>query len=97
MDNKTIDFLEWKKKHAYVFTKPLKDEESIETLKTQMHLEKFILEMDITETLANATSGDNLEFMCKLFENIMNNFRKNNPNFNASVLIDIYKEKINHG
>jgi len=45
MDNTTIDFLEWKKKHAYVFTKPLKDEESIDTLKTQMHLEKFILEM----------------------------------------------------
>ena len=97
MNNKTIDFLKWKKKHAYEFTKPLKDEESIETLKTQMHLEKFILEMDITETLANATTDYNLEFMCKLFENIMHNFRKNNPNFNISILIDIYKEKINHG
>ena len=59
-----------------------------------MHLEKFILEMAITETLANETTDDNLEFMCTLFEKIMDNFQKNNTNFNASVLIGIYKDKI---
>lgn len=94
MKNLQKDFLKWQKKHAYIFTKPLKDEESIETLKTQMHLEKFILEMSITETLANETTGDNAEFMCQLYKKVMDNFEKNNPNFNADVLIDIFKNNL---
>ena len=86
------------RKHPYLFFTPHEPigEETIEGLKDKAHMEKFILEIQITKLIKKhlffgGCSSDQVlsDFMYDLF----NAFVRNNPNFNPEVLTEIFNQE----
>jgi len=95
---KKEDHSELMRKHPYLFFTPYEPigEETIEGLKDKAHMEKFILEIQITKLIKKhlffgGCSSDQVisDFMYDLFHE----FERNNPNFNPEVLTEVFNQE----
>ena len=80
------------RRNPYAWTKPMLSEQNVESLKTQMHLDKFILEQEITQVFAKyiveSDSSDDRELIATLWVANLEKFMRNNLDYNAHCLMD---------
>jgi hypothetical protein len=99
--------VELMRKHPYLFFAPSEPlgEETIEGLKDKAHMEKFILEMQITKLIKKRLFSlvplgkteeeqDDILYIVSMFiYDLFYEFQKNNSHFNEDVLNDILTQK----
>lgn len=92
------------RKHPYLFFTPYEPigEETIEGLKDKAHMEKFILEIQITKLIKKHLLSlydqvknpyDAEELVQHFLYDLFNEFERNNPDFNPEVLMEIFKQE----